>query len=36
MYTTSIIHLITWPILVVIAYFIIAYVIKKYEQKEGK
>ncbi len=36
MYLKEIIDLITWPVLPVVSYFIIARVIKKYEKKTEK
>ncbi len=34
MYTTEIITLLSWPVLIVVSYFTAVFFVKKYEQKE--
>jgi hypothetical protein len=35
MYIVSVINLLSWPLMVVVSYFIIRWVIKAYEKKHG-
>ena len=36
MYTESILFLLSWPVLILISWFVIRYVVDRYEKKEAK
>ncbi len=36
MYTQSILFLLSWPVLILVSWFVIRYVIDQYEKKEAK